>query len=40
MVAERKNPITSEKVIGFNRVWRPSDDGIVYGEIALNIGNI
>ena len=26
MAPERKNPITSEKVIGFNRVWRPQAD--------------
>lgn len=26
--AERKNPITSKKVIGFNRVWRPVADAL------------
>ena len=27
--AEKKNPITSKKVIGFNSVWRPRDDSNV-----------
>ena len=38
--AEKMNPITSKKVIGFNSVWRPSDNEIENWEMTLNISKM